>query len=107
MEHIDGIMTEEQIKKGLECCSANSNVNCDDCPYNELRAYHCCNTLMQDALKLIQQHKPNVVKCKDCVSWEDATLNSKGQMICPKSRMDITPNAFCSWGVLRDEVVLH
>lgn len=39
-----------------------------------------------------------VVWCKGCEHKERATVNEKGFLICPASRMEITPDDFCSYG---------
>lgn len=39
-----------------------------------------------------------VVRCKDCVRWPKAKVNSQGLLICPTSGMAIMANDFCSKG---------
>ena len=45
-----------------------------------------------------------VVFCKDCIYQKDATVNSKGFIICPVSNMEITDDDYCSYGEKMDEV---
>lgn len=42
-----------------------------------------------------------VVRCKDCVYFVEAKVNSKGFRICPASGMEITDTDFCSYGERR------
>lgn len=39
-----------------------------------------------------------VVRCKDCVHFEDATVNAKGFLICPNTGMDIWDECYCAHG---------
>lgn len=42
-----------------------------------------------------------VVRCKDCVRWPKAKVNSKGFLICPASGLAIMATDFCSKGERR------
>ena len=42
-----------------------------------------------------------VVRCKDCVNWEKATVSKNGFLICPKSGMKILARKYCSDGEKR------
>lgn len=42
-----------------------------------------------------------VVRCKDCVHWTKAKVNSKGFLICPASGLAIMATDFCSKGERR------
>ena len=42
-----------------------------------------------------------VVYCKDCVHFEDATVNAKGFLICPNTGMDIWDECYCAHGEKR------
>ena len=50
-------MTDADIKKALECCSAESlaQKKCKQCPYFKLKTAKCIGRLCQDALELIKQ----------------------------------------------------
>lgn len=37
-----------------------------------------------------------VVRCKDCVHFEDAKVNAKGFLICPNTGMDIWDECYCA-----------
>ena len=37
-----------------------------------------------------------VVRCKDCLHFEDATVNAKGFLICPNTGMDIWDECYCA-----------
>ena len=39
-----------------------------------------------------------VVRCKDCVHFKDATVNAKGFLICPNTGMDIWDECYCAHG---------
>lgn len=39
-----------------------------------------------------------VVRCKDCVHFEDAKVNAKGFLICPNTGMDIWDACYCAHG---------
>ena len=39
-----------------------------------------------------------VVRCKDCVHFEDAKVNAKGFLICPNTGMDIWDECYCAHG---------
>ena len=42
-----------------------------------------------------------VVRCKDCIHFEDATVNAKGFLICPNTGMDIWDECYCAHGEKR------
>ena len=44
-----------------------------------------------------------VVRCKDCVYYEEAKVNELGFIICRASGMEITENDFCSYGERRSD----
>lgn len=44
-----------------------------------------------------------VVRCKDCVYYEEAKVNELGFIICRASGMEITDNDFCSYGERRSD----
>ena len=39
-----------------------------------------------------------VVRCRECIYFEDSQINKKGFLICPASGMEITDMDFCSYG---------
>ena len=43
-----------------------------------------------------------VVRCKDCVHFEDAKVNAKGFLICPNTGMDIWDECYCAHGERTD-----
>ena len=43
-----------------------------------------------------------VVRCKDCVHFEDAKVNAKGFLICPSTDMDIWDECYCAHGERTD-----
>ena len=47
--------TEEEIQKGLWCCSYHGD-GCDECPYEDI-VLHCTERLTGDALDLIKKLK--------------------------------------------------
>ena len=46
-----------------------------------------------------------VVFCENCIYQKDATVNSKGFIICPVSNMEITDDDYCSYGERRESEV--
>jgi len=42
-----------------------------------------------------------VVRCRYCVNWKKAKMNSQGYLICPVSGMKIMADRFCSYGERR------
>ena len=42
-----------------------------------------------------------VVRCKDCLHVEGATVNAKGFLICPNTGMDIWDECYCAHGEKR------
>lgn len=42
-----------------------------------------------------------VVRCKDCIHFEDAKVNAKGFVICPNTGMDIWDECYCAHGEKR------
>ena len=53
---------------------------------------------VKEALEMAKQTVAPVVRCRDCVNWEKAKVNSKGFLICPASGMEIMATDFCSYG---------
>lgn len=43
-----------------------------------------------------------VVRCKDCMHFEGATVNAKGFLICPNTGMDIWDECYCAHGERTD-----
>lgn len=37
-----------------------------------------------------------VIKCRDCFYWMKAKVNRSGNLVCPKSGMEIVATDFCS-----------
>lgn len=59
------MMTKDEIKKALECCS-NPNINpCKDCPYNKNGDFSYCNDkILKDTLNLITEQEKEIEKLK-------------------------------------------
>ena len=43
-----------------------------------------------------------VVRCKDCIHFEDAKVNAKGFLICLNTGMDIWDECYCAHGERTD-----
>lgn len=43
-----------------------------------------------------------VLRCKDCIHYEDAQVNAKGFLICPNTGMDIWDECYCAHGERTD-----
>lgn len=49
-----------------------------------------------DVLKAPAVDAVEVIHCKDCFYWMKAKVNRSGNLVCPKSGMEITAADFCS-----------
>lgn len=54
--------------------------------------------LVKEAFEMAKADLVPVVRCKNCVYWKKAKVNSKGFLICPASGMEIMAKDFCSYG---------
>ena len=55
------MMTKDEIKKALRCCSGNSINDCKDCPYNNNSEFSCANgELYKDVLNLITEQEKEI-----------------------------------------------
>ena len=66
------------------------------------------NSIVHEKIQLLIADTPTVedaeqvVRCKDCVHFEDATVNAKGFLICPNTGMDIWDECYCAHGERTD-----
>ena len=59
--------------------------------------------IVKSALEILPAvNAVEVIRCKDCMYREEATVNTKGFLICPAIGMVITENDFCSYGERKD-----
>ena len=69
-------MTNEEIKKGLECCNSTGPHFCDDCPY--CCVGRCRDELITSALNIITEQEKKIEKLKN----ENVRLTTKlGQVL--------------------------
>lgn len=60
------MMTKDEIKKALRCCSGNSINDCKDCPYNKNDDFSYCNDkILKDTLNLITEQEKEIERLKD------------------------------------------
>jgi len=60
----------EKVIKGLECCEKANN--CGNCPYDG----ECAKrgfALTRDAIVLLREQEPEIVRCKDCKHYDQDT----------------------------------
>ena len=103
--------TEKGILLACPFCgdgSAVSFIETDEQPYaNHTQGFVLCHScwFSSDVFlsrkialsKWNTRHAPTIGRCKDCANKENATVNSKGFLICPASGMEITDTDFCSY----------
>ena len=53
-------MTEDEIKKALECCSNKNAGSCNDCPYNDAEFSCAHDEMRKDALALITEQDKEI-----------------------------------------------
>lgn len=51
---------------------------------------------IKEALEMAKQTVAPVIRCKDCYYWMKAKVTRSGNLVCPKSGMEITATDFCS-----------
>jgi hypothetical protein len=52
--------------------------------------------LIREAFDMAKSNLEPVIRCKDCYYWMKAKVNRSGNLVCPKSGMEIKANDFCS-----------
>ena len=62
--YCEGIMTDEQIIKALECCREFSKQSCTECPYHNF-GHGCLTECFKDALDLINRQKAKIEEFAD------------------------------------------
>ena len=130
-------MNRNDVIKGLQCCSQGMNyadMECSKCPYKETNDdYDCSNLLMADALEYINESdeirafyveklddilaelkdRPNVVRCGECIYFDDMTELGQG-MICTYHSIDdyeggyehyfyTAKEGYCAWAERGEE----
>ena len=54
------------------------------------------NDLIREAFDMAKSNLAPVIRCKDCYYWMKAKVNRSGNLVCPKSGMEIVATDFCS-----------
>ena len=54
------------------------------------------NDLIREAFDMAKSNLAPVIRCKDCYYWMKAKVTRSGNLVCPKSGMEITAADFCS-----------
>ena len=79
--------TPEEIKKGLECM-ANSDIECDVCPYRDDSYLFCSTGIVKDAIACIQQlerDKNWASENYDLISEENKRLEAQNAELVRKT----------------------
>ena len=96
-------MTQDEIKKALECCakSYGDDVHCTDCPYDTLTPRACCERFCQDVLcrdalnliteqeKEIEQLKANINQSQDRILETAQTNQEYREQQVKQAKIDI------------------
>lgn len=72
-------------------------IYCAHCPEKDN-----CENVVCDVKTMPTIDAVPVVRCRECVYKERATVNEKGFLICPASHMEIADDDFCSYGEQRE-----
>lgn len=93
----------------------NNNINLDEIRKlaNMIDVFANClqqdiNSIVHEKIQRLIADTPTVedavqvVRCKDCVHFEDAKVNAKGFLICPNTGMDIWDECYCAHGERTD-----
>lgn len=71
-------------------------------------ALRIVNSIVHEKIQRLIADTPTVenveqiVRCKDCLHFEGATVNAKGFLICPNTGMDIWDECYCAHGERTD-----
>lgn len=57
-------MTDNEIKKALECCCTLNGVGCRNCPQYDIHSAMCIKNLIRNALALINRQKAEIESLK-------------------------------------------
>ena len=62
----------EKVIKGLECCSAVPEHDCENCPYDQETGDYICGSreMKREAIELLKEQEA-VVRCRDCKHHDD------------------------------------
>ena len=73
--------------------------------YNLYSGGSVCAVSKKEVAEIPAADVVEVVRCRDCIYFDDATVNRKGFVICPAIGMEITDDDFCSYGERRESDV--
>lgn len=81
-------MTDADIKKALECCSAESlaQKKCKQCPYHKRSSVQCIGRLCKDAFELIRRQQAEIKRLKSIEPTEEVRV--KCEEVINKIRAD-------------------
>lgn len=99
------LIDADALKLAFENCEV-----CKKCPSAADRcAYECTEPdSLTAGIERVIDARPTVdavqvIRCKDCKYFIDATVNTNGFTICSISVMDIMPTDFCSYAESREK----
>ena len=72
-------MTDNEIKKALECCQGNAD--CANCPYYENNHHQCGDNFNKDVLDLINRQQAEINRLhKEVEYWEAETKEARADI---------------------------
>ena len=71
-------------------------IDADKMAVEEVAAFVSAQAKITDSAN--REDAVQVVRCKDCEHFENATVNAKGFLICPNTGMDIWDECYCAHG---------
>lgn len=70
-------LNAEQIKKALECCSADT-ADCHSCPYGEFSEGNCFDNAKKDSLALINSQEQRIKEItEENKAWQKSLITQK------------------------------
>lgn len=84
-------MTDEEIIKGLMCCSKDDG-SCEPCPFWEMESPECIHALVKNTLDLIKRQNEELEKLKTspiiavlCPMWKAEAIRAFAKHLIDKS----------------------
>ena len=102
----------EKVIKGLECCQKTMCPDDEECPYRRTTTSKgtCRHWLEKDAIELLKEKQPNIVRCKDCKYGYHVVMGETiYRVICTKPYIEHgnathEPDWFCADGITKEIV---
>lgn len=105
-KYVDIEKAEKDLKKRCDIIfkATNEKVKSEDyfIPKNDKLVVNLSKSLLESFMEFYKARATSeveeVVHCKNCQYFDEATVDEKGFFICPASGMEITEYDFCSYG---------